>query len=244
MEWQDQAIVLSATRLGEADAILEVMTINHGRSRGFIKGGFGRRNRANLQAGNHLQVTWRSRLEANLGRFTVELLHSPLGQMIGSGAKLSALAAVASVVATTMPEHEVHESAHAGLLAFIELLEQEGGSPTIWASALARLELGILSELGYGLDLSKCAVTGTTEGLTFVSPKSGCAVCTAAAQPYKAKLLPLPAFLRERSIELPTMDAAAEGLKLTGYFLDRHVWQVAGKGQPAARERLFSSLYR
>jgi len=82
MEWQDEAIVLSATRLGEADVILEVMTKAHGRSRGFMKGGLGRRNRANIQAGNFIHVTWRSRIETNLGRFTVELQHSPLGQMI------------------------------------------------------------------------------------------------------------------------------------------------------------------
>lgn len=244
MEWQDEGIVLSATRLGESDAVLEVMTRNHGRSRGFMKGGLGRRNKANLQAGNLLQVTWRARLETNLGRFTVELQHSPLGQMMGDGARLSALAAVASVVATTMPEHEKHEGVFTALSALIELLENEDGTAPIWASALARLELGILAELGYGLDLSKCAATGTKEELSYVSPKSARAVSAAAGQPYKSKLLTLPSFLLEGHNELPSAEQAADALRLTGHFLDRNVWTVHGKGQPAARERLFSSLFR
>ena len=127
MEWQDEGIVLSATRLGESDAVLEVMTKEHGRSRGFMKGGLGRRNKANLQAGNRLHVTWRSRLETNLGRFTVELQHSPLGNMMGDGARLSALAAVTSVIASTMPEHQRHDGVFEALAALIDLLENDEG---------------------------------------------------------------------------------------------------------------------
>lgn len=244
MEWQDEGIVLSATRHGESDAVLEVMTKNHGRSRGFMKGGLGRRNKANLQSGNYLQVNWRSRIETNLGRFTVELIHSPLGQMISDGARLSALAAVTSVVATTMPEHEEHPKVYEGLKALVGLLENDEGGIAVWGSALAQLELGILAELGYGLDLTECAATGAKDGLVFVSPKSGRAVSGTAGEPYKSRLLPLPAFLCDGHKSLPTQEAAADALKLTGYFLDRNVWLVHGKGQPAARERLFSSLFR
>lgn len=244
MEWQDEAIVLSATRLGESDAILEVMAKNQGRARGFIKGGFGRRNKANLQAGNLLQVNWRARLETNLGRFTVELQHSPLGQMMGDGARLSALAAITSVVATTMPENHKHDEVYEGLKALVDLLENEDGAIAVWASALARLELGILAELGYGLDFSECAATGVTEDLIYVSPKSARAVSAAGGLAYKSKLLALPSFLLKGHQELPSKDDAIDALRLTGFFLERNVWLVQGKGQPAARERLFSSLFR
>jgi len=243
MEWQDEAIVLTAARHGEADALLEVMTLSHGRARGFIKGGLSRRNKANLQAGNKLSVTWRSRLEENLGRFTVELLHSPLGLMLGDGTRLSALSAVTSVVAATMPERERHGGVFGGLKAVIELLELENSSIPDWGAALARLELGILTELGYGLDFSECAATGTTENLVYVSPKSGRAVCAEAGAPYKEKLLVLPRFLLGQP-DAPNASDVFEAMRLTGYFLDRNVWSVRGKGQPAARERLVSTLVK
>jgi DNA repair protein RecO (recombination protein O) len=243
VEWQDEGIVLSVARHGEADALLEVMTRNHGRARGYIKGGMGRRNKANLQAGNRLSLTWRARLETNLGRFTVELLHSPLGLMMGDGARLSALAAATAVVASTMTEREAHDSVYDGLAAVIELMEHEDGEAAFWASALARLELGILRELGYGLDLSECAATGEKTDLVFVSPKSGRAVSAAAGAPYKGKLLMLPGYLIDPDIA-PTDVDAIDAMKLTGFFLDRNVWVVRGTGQPAARERLFASLLK
>jgi len=243
MEWQDEAIVLSAARHGEADALLEVMTQSHGRARGFIKGGLSRRNKANLQAGNRLAVTWRARLEENLGRFTVELLHSPLGLMLGDGMRLAALSALTSVVAATMPEREPHKSVYDGLAAVIALMEHENSSLANWGAALARFELGILKELGYGLDFSECAATGAIKNLVYVSPKSGRAVSAEGGAPYKEKLLALPAFLLGKNADPENRDVF-EAMRLTGYFLDRNIWGVRGKGQPAARERLMSSLVK
>lgn len=243
MEWQDEGIVLSVSRHGENDALLEIMTRGHGRARGFVKGGMGRRNKANLQAGNKLSVTWRSRIETNLGRFTLELMHSPLGHMLGDGARLSALAAATAVVSSTMTEREAHESVYEGLSAVIELLEHEDGTAAYWAAALARLELGILKELGYGLDFSECAATGSTDNLVYVSPKSGRAVSAEGGDPYKSKLLTLPGFLVDAQSTASEEDAVS-AMKLTGFFLDRNVWIVRGTGQPAARERLFSSLLK
>lgn len=244
MEWQDRGIVLSAGRFGEHDAILEIMTPDHGRARGFVKAGMSRRTKATLQAGNHLQVSWRSRLENNLGRFQIELVHSPIGNLISDGARMAALAAICAVVASTMPERERHEGVYEAIKGFIALLEAEDGSPEMWASALSRIEMGILSELGYGLDLGACAATGTTSNLCYVSPKSGRAVSAEAGEPYKDKLLPLPGFLRgERETAMSVADAL-DALRLTGFFLERNVWVVAGTGQPDARERLFSSIAR
>jgi len=243
MEWRDQAIVLFATRHGEADALLDVLTHSHGRARGFIKGGLSRRNKANLQAGNRLSVVWRARLEENLGRFTVELLHSPLGQMLGDGGRLAALSAVTSVVAASMPERESYVGVFDGLAAIVELFEHEDGTSEVWGAALARLELGILKELGYSLDLNVCAATGATDNLIYVSPKSGRAVSAAGGAPYKEKLLALPQFLLDGTSAASREDVIA-ALRLTGFFLDRNIWMVRGKGQPAARERLVSSLLK
>lgn len=244
MEWQDEGIVLSASRLGEADAVLEVMSPAHGRVRGFVRGGLGRRNKANLQVGNRLSVKWYARLETNLGRFTIELLHSPLGQMMGEGARISALSAVTAVVSSTLPEREPHASVFEGLEAILNLLEHEDGTAAMWGAALARLEVAVLAELGYGLDLTKCAGTGLSENLAFVSPKTGRAVSLEAGGPYKEKLLPLPAFMTGGKLADASADDALDGLRLTGYFLERNVWAVHASQQPPARERFIASIRR
>ncbi|TNE65239.1 MAG: DNA repair protein RecO [Alphaproteobacteria bacterium] len=244
MEWQDDGIVLSASRYGENDVLLEVMTAAHGRARGFVKGGSGRRQRGNLQVGNRLRVAWYARIDGNLGRFTPELVHSPLGQMMGDGGRLAALSAIAAVVASAMPERENHPSIYERFLAVLDLLEYEDSDTVPWAGGLARLELAILADLGYGLDLASCAATGTTENLAYVSPKSARAVSLEAAGPYKERLLPLPAFLLEGPLGDASVDDVLDGLRLTGFFLDRQVWGVHGRGQPAARERFIASLAR
>ncbi|NVJ70868.1 MAG: DNA repair protein RecO [Alphaproteobacteria bacterium] len=244
MEWQDEGIVLSATRFGEHDALLELMTRTHGRARGYVKAGMSRRNKANLQVGNRLSVTWRSRIETNLGRFTHELIHSPLGLMMGDGNRVSALSAVTAVVASTMPERETHEGLFERLEAVVALLEETEGDISLWAAALAKLELAILKELGYGLDLSECAGTGSTENLVYVSPKSGRAVSAEAGGPYKGRLLPLPAFLTAGKLADAGVHDALDALRTTGYFLDRNVWIVHGKGMPPARDRFISTLAR
>jgi len=244
MEWQDEGIVLSANRFGEHDALLELMTRTHGRARGYVKAGMSRRNKANLQVGNRLSVSWRARIETNLGRFTHELIHSPLGLMLGDGNRVSALSAITAVVASTMPERETHEGLFERLEAVVALLEETDGDIALWAGALAKLELAILKELGYGLDLSQCAGTGTTENLRYVSPKTGRAVSQEAGGPYKGKLLPLPPFMTEGRLSDASMHDALDALRTTGYFLDRFVWVVSGKGMPPARDRFLSTLSR
>lgn len=244
MEWQDDGIVLSASRFGEHDALLEVMTRKHGRARGYVKAGMSRKQRANLQVGNRLSLTWRARIETNLGRFTTELVHSPLGLMVGDGKRVAALSAVTSVVASTMPEREAHEGLFDRLEAVVALLEEEGGDTVLWAGALAKLEVAVLRELGYGLDLSACAGTGTTDNLIYVSPKTGRAVSAEAGAPYKGKLLPLPALFTGGALADATVDDVLAGLRTTAFFLDRTVWVVHGKGQPPARERFVAGLSR
>ena len=234
MQWQAPAVVLNVTRHGESDAVLEVMTEDYGRHRGFVKGGLGRRQRAVLQPGNHLQVVWRSRIEENLGRFTAELTHSPIGSLIGDGAKMSALSALLAVVASTLPEREPHPAVYTSLRALIAYLETGDADLTGLATGITRLELGILKDLGYGLELSQCAGTGSTENLIYVSPKSGRAVSADAGQPYAHKLLPLPAFLTGAGSQAVTTEDALNGLDLTGFFLSRHIWQVKSPTKGAA----------
>jgi DNA repair protein RecO (recombination protein O) len=218
MDFTDDAIVLSARRHGEANAVLSVLTREHGRHLGLVKGGTSRRQRPMLEIGNHLKVTWRARLDEQLGNFTAEpvgavsavLLHDPL--------KLAALAAACAVADIVLPEREPHEDVYQATALLTEAITGESAE---WPADYVRWELELLTALGFGLDLSKCAVTGDSTDLAFVSPKTGRAVSQAAGRGYADRLLPLPAFLvgeapSDRSDHLA-------GLRLTGYFLDRHV---------------------
>jgi DNA repair protein RecO (recombination protein O) len=218
MDFTDDAIVLSARRHGEANAVLSVLTREHGRHLGLVKGGTSRRQRPMLEIGNRLKVTWRARLDEQLGNFTAEpvgavsavLLHDPL--------KLAALAAACAVADIVLPEREPHEDVYQ---ATARLTEAITGESAEWPADYVRWELELLTALGFGLDLSKCAVTGDSTDLAFVSPKTGRAVSQAAGRGYADRLLPLPAFLLG---EAPSdRGDHLAGLRLTGYFLDRHV---------------------
>jgi DNA repair protein RecO (recombination protein O) len=235
MEWTDDAILLSARRHGETSVVANLLTRAHGRHAGLVHGGMGKAARAALQAGNLLQVTWKARLSEHLGVFTWELsrafgsvwLHDPL--------RLAGLSAACAMVEVCLPEREAHMAVYDGLAEVIFALNDEE-----WPSLYVRWELGLLGELGYRLDLSCCAASGTTEGLSFVSPRSGRAVSLAAGTPYRDKLLVLPAFLLDETAG--DRPAVIEGLALTGYFIERHVLAQDGKGLPAARSRLVDRL--
>nr|WP_308909585.1 DNA repair protein RecO [Pseudokordiimonas caeni] len=242
MDWQDSGIILSLARHGEHDAVLEVLTAEHGRHRGFVKAGMSRRQKGHLQPGSRVEVSWYSRLEEGLGRFTVEPVHNPLGALMGDGARLAALSAMVSVVAATLPEREPHGRVYEGLVALLDLLEDDASALVHWGEGLVRLELGVLADLGYGLDLSECAATGDNDNLTYVSPKSGRAVSASAGAPYAERLLVLPPFLIDTAAGRPSLREVANGLALTGFFLGRNVWDVQGQGQPPARERFTATL--
>ena len=241
MEWQDTGLVLAVRRHGEADVVLEVITPAHGRHCGYVKGGAGRRKRGELQPGNLLKVTWRSRIEENLGRFTTELMHSPLGIILEQPKRLAAMSAMCSMLSSALAEREAHLSLYEGFKGFIAVLENEEVDLTVVASSLVRMEAAVLQEMGFGLDLSECVSTGALDNLIYVSPKSGRAVSADAGAPYKTRMLPLPAFLLDNSADTTLADCHA-GMELTGFFLARHVWQVAGKEMPQARSRFMKFL--
>lgn len=231
--WIDDAILLSARRHGESSVIVALLTRAHGRHAGLVRGGAGKAARGVLQPGNRVHATWTARLEEHLGHLTCDLLTAHAAAVLDDPGRLAALSAACAVTEAAVPEREPVP----GLFAAWEaLLAGLGGDD--WAGAYVRWELALLADLGYGLDLSRCAATGVSSDLVYVSPKSGCAVSAAAGAPYRDKLLPLPAFLLNGAPALPA--EAAAGLRLTGYFLRRHA--LDGAGLPAARERLEERL--
>ncbi|HVT54288.1 MAG TPA: DNA repair protein RecO [Dongiaceae bacterium] len=218
MDFTDDAIVLSARRHGEANLVLSALTKEHGRHLGLVKGGASRRQRPNLEIGNRLKLVWHARLEEQLGSFTVEPLGSVSAQLLDQPLRLAGLASACAVADIVLPEREPHEDVFAATATLIAAIAE--GAET-WAAGYVRWELALLASLGFGLDLSRCAATGETENLAYVSPKSGRAVGRAAGEGYRDRLLPLPSFLI--SDTAPGRDDILAGLRLTGYFLDRHV---------------------
>ena len=237
MEWSDTGIVLSARRHGEAAAVVSILTETHGRHAGLVRGGASRRHRSTVQPSNRVAATWRARLEDHLGAYVVELLESPAAHWFDDPGRLAALSSACGIVDATLPEREPCESIYNDLSDFFGVLNEDG-----WPAKYVAWELTLLADLGFGLDLGHCAVTGTTEDLAYVSPKSGRAVSVAAAEPYRDRLLRLPAFLSNGG---PACDTAvADGLALTGYFLDRHLFAPHRRKLPEPRSRLQDRLRR
>lgn len=238
MDWSDQGIVLATRPHGENGLIATLLTRNHGRHAGFVPGGLSRRAGPVWQPGNLVEVGWRARLSEQLGNYSAELREPYAARALDDATELSGLAAACAMVDAALPEREAHPAMFDGFCAFLGALGHPG-----WPAIYVRLELGLLQELGFGLDLAKCAVTGATEDLAYVSPKTGRAVSRSAAGPFKEKLLELPAFLSTGG--LPSNDdELRKGLDLTGYFLERHVFWSHNKPLPAARSRFMETLRR
>ena len=239
MRWSDEGFVLSARRLGESGAVVHLLTRERGRHAGLVRGGAGRRLSAVLQPGNEVRAEWRGRLEDQLGTLSVEPARARAAALMGDPARLAALAAACAVAEAVLPEREAHPAVYEGLAALLDALD---GSPA-WAAGYVRWELALLAELGYGLDLARCAATGTAEDLAYVSPRSGQAVSRAAAEPWRDRLLPLPAFLLGAQAGAEAADLR-DGLALTGFFLERRVLAPHGKAEPKARTRLIELMSR
>lgn len=239
MQWTDDAIVLSARKHGEGGAVVHVLTPEHGRHAGLVHGGSGRRQRGNLQAGNQVRVSWRGRLDEQLGSFTVELTAARAAAWLDDAGRLGALTAAAAVVQAALPERESHPEIYTDFCDLMGALDRDPA----WARAYVRWELALLADLGFGLDLGHCASTGTTDNLIYVSPRSGRAVSAEAGLPYKDKLLILPDFLRsEAGGAVADPAELVAGLKLTGHFLSHHVLEPNGGHLPPARIRLVDRL--
>ncbi|NWH08595.1 MAG: DNA repair protein RecO [Alphaproteobacteria bacterium] len=236
MEWQDNALILSVRPFQETGVILELMSRLHGRHLGLVRGGVGRALRGVLQPGNGVMASWRARLADQLGSFQVELTEERASDFLHSPLLLAGLQSAACVLSGALPEREAHEPAYLGLTALLDAARVTRESD--WAGLYVMWEMGLLSELGFGLDLSRCTVTGAMDDLTHVSPRTGRAVSRAAAAPYAEKLLRLPAFLLGRQAGEITPGDIRDGLMLTGHFLERHVLWPHEKPLPPVRARL------
>jgi DNA repair protein RecO (recombination protein O) len=237
MEWSDDAVILSARPHGETSLILQLLTRAHGRHAGLVRGARRARGRGAYETGNRVTADWQARLADHLGTLRCELLRGYAADIIDDPARLACLAAAAAVAETALPEREAVPEAFAGLCALLDSLSAGRG----WAVGYVAWELALLAELGFGLDLSRCAATGTTEDLAYVSPKSAQAVSRAGGAPYRDKLLKLPAFLLDGTAATSARDVS-DGLALTGFFLARHVCEPFGRALPAARARFVDRM--
>jgi len=240
MQWTDEGIVLGVRRHGEGNAILEVMTQAHGRHLGLVRGGAGARMRPVLQPGNVVGVTWRARLDEHLGLYAVEGLHLRAASLLDASHAVFGVTHLAALC-RLLPERDPHPAVHAALGAILDRMDE----PLAVAVAVARFELRLLAELGFGLDLESCAATGTAVDLRYVSPKSGRAVSGDAGAPWHDRLLRLPAFLLDRQAAgEPTRGELADGFVLTGFFLGRYVLEPRGLGVPEARDHFIAAALR
>jgi DNA repair protein RecO (recombination protein O) len=239
MEWRDQGILLSARKHGETSSIIEMFTPNQGRHVGVVRGGTSRKIAPILQPGAQLDVVWRARLEDHIGSFSVEPVRSRAAVAMGDRMALAGLNTVTALLSFCLPEREAHAALYDRTQALLDLL----GQSDVWPLAYLQWEMCLLEEMGYALDLTVCAVTGATEGLCYVSPKSGRAVSLKGAGEWADKLLPLPDVLRG---EGEGTDAEiGQGFVTTGYFLERHLAQnLGGKPLPEARARFVEAFNR
>lgn len=239
MEWRDQGALLSVRPHGERAAIIEVFTAEHGLHAGVVRGGASRRIAPLLQPGAQLDLTWRARLEDHIGSYTVEPIRSRAGAVLADRPALAALSSVCALLCFALPEREPHPDLYR---ASLDLLDALGAAPG-WQALYLRWEVRLLEELGFGLDFSRCAVTGASDDLAYVSPKTGRAVSRAGAGDWADRLLPLPDCLMGQG---PASAAdLAEGLRLTGHFLEKWLAsELVGRPLPEARARCAALLAR
>lgn len=237
IEWRDHGVVTSARPFGEDGRLVKIMTREHGLHAGLARWTTRkRRDGFVLQAGVEADLVWKARIADQLGAWTIEPARDHAGFWLEDPRRLAAVASASALVEAVAPEREAHPRLAAGLEAFLASLELE-----FWPAAYIRFEIGVLAELGYALDLERCAATGATSDLIYVSPKSGRAVSAAAGEAYKERMLALPGFLVGGDA-LDDGDVAA-GLKLTAHFLARDVLGAIHQDIPAARRR-FQDMFR
>lgn len=239
MQWRDEALILGGRKFGESGLILDVLTATRGRRAGLVYGGASRKKRPQLEAGNTVEVAWTGRLEEQLGRFEVaEARVSRAAHHLDNARILSGITAVTSILRDALDEGDAAGSA---LYEPTTLLLDAIEASDIWPALYVRWELGLLSALGFGLDLDQCALSGANDGLTHVSPKTGRAVRRSEAEDYVDRLFALPGFLIEPNTPTTERDIA-NGLALTGHFLDTRIFAAVNRPTPEARTRLVAKL--
>jgi len=241
MEWTDEGIVLGVRRHGESSAIVELLTREHGRHLGLVRGGAGKRMRPLLQPGNSVTAVWRARLDEHLGYYAIEGTTLRAANLLASSFAVYGVTHLASL-ARLLPERDPHQDIYEMLEHTLDDFDDAGDA----AVHLVKFELAMLTELGFGLDLENCAATGATAELIYVSPKSGGAVSRQAGEPYHDRLLRLPSFLRDHDVRQNgwSDQDLQDGFKLTGLFLLRHVLEPRGQGHSDARDGFINAVIR
>ena len=239
MHWTDHGIIIGTRRHGETSLIVELMTAGHGRHLGLVRGGRSRKQQPLLQPGNSVLAVWRARLHEHLGHYTLEPERQRAAKLIESASGLYGLQMLGALL-RLLPERDPHPQLYHGLGAVLDWLDD----PLNGGALIVRFELKMLEELGFGLDLERCAATGATEDLVYVSPKTGRAVSGDAGSPYRDKLLKLPRFLLEPPATMPAPGDLLDAFRLTGYFLDRHVFEPRSIEPSDARPRFLALISR
>jgi DNA repair protein RecO (recombination protein O) len=241
MEWTDEGIVLGVRRHGESSAIVELLTRRHGRHLGLVRGGASSRMRPLLQPGNSVSAVWRARLDEHLGYYQVEGIRLRAASVLASSHAVYGVTHLASL-ARLLPERDPHQDIYEMLDRTLDDFDDIGKA----AAHLIKFELAMLGELGFGLDLDTCAATGETTDLVYVSPKSGGAVSRRAGDPWRDRLLRLPAFLRggEGGANGWSDQDLQDGFQLTGLFLLRHVLEPRGQGHSDSRNGFINAVIR
>ena len=233
-EWQADAIIISVRPHGEGNAVVSLLTADYGRHAGLVRGGASKKMRGTVQPGNRVQASWRARLSEQLGQMQLELTQAVAARFLDSPMRLAGVASVCALLEGALPEREPNERLYAGTDALLSVISMDDDDEG-WLEGYVRWELGLLHAAGYQLDLDRCAASGETTNLAYVSPKSGVAVSRHHAGQFANRLLALPGFLG--GVACPSHDWVA-GLDLTGHFLAKRVFAAHNADIPAARRRL------
>lgn len=241
-EWNDKGLILSVRPHAETSAIVNILTSDHGRQAGLVRGGQSSKMRGLLQPGNLVEVSWRARLEEHLGVMTFDLISPHASTVLDDAFRLAALASVCAITEAALPEREPAHGVYGATDLVVQMITNLDDNDQ-WIGAYIRWEIGMLSVAGYALGLDKCGVTGAQEGLAYVSPRTGVAVTVAGAGVHAPRLLPLPTFLggeSEKTLEEDFLD----GMELTRHFLEKKVFGLSHQPLPPARERLASIAHK
>jgi DNA repair protein RecO (recombination protein O) len=231
MQWQDEGIIIGVRRHGETSVVAELMTRARGRHMGLVRGGRSRSMQPVLQPGNRVEAVWRARLDEHLGDFKLEPVNLRAARLMESATALYGVQAMGSLL-RLLPERDPHPHLFEALDIILDHMDDPAGAGELFV----RFELAVLNDLGFGLDLAECAATGTLEDLIYVSPKSGRAVSRSAGAPYADRLLALPAFLSPQAKRGVDPQSLAAAFRLSGFFLNRHVYEPRGITENAARD--------
>ena len=240
MDWRDEGVLLSVRKHGEGSAIIEVFTQDHGRHAGLVRGGGSRKMSPILQPGAQLSVEWKARLEDHLGSYTIDPIKSRAVSIMGDRGSLAAMGSISAFLCLGLPEREAHRQLYARTIDLVDAL----GETNDWPARYALWENALLAEMGFGLDFSECAATGSTQELIYVSPRSGRAVSRTGGADYADLMLPLPRFL---NMDEPTVESGPviDALRTTGHFVETWLMPALGREKlPSARGRLISALMR